>query len=1164
MTDISHAAPESARAPLRYVHSALTAFRSAITDREVLLNLDESRFVTAPRVPKGALRAARTDWAAASTRAARACWVSVVRSQAARRGPPQEVERAVDAVHAAAAVPPFAYGQAGVTDAVSICVERCLSAAGAEDFAAAVNELLSFLDSLVGQWTRMEREQMVRDRSREEAGAVKRKRPGQAARIAEFLVILWKHDLVTFPAGPLFTPGVIDRNALPDPDPIFYGSRAPALAEIRQHMREEPRFVTLLFLVGRGVTELGDIDFGMLKACLRHLPTHIPTTWAVKAANRKLVAVHRAQTLLYHDDPTRRGRIPANYTQLTKRSFAERSDSEFKWAVARGGERLDRWAQYANAYVTAKTGSINLNTHIQTMNSLLDWVIVETGLPADPVAFCHRSAPAPSQEFVKYLGQTEASTVGDNATKRAPRTIGRHVRGAAAFFRWLLVEELTDEDGVLVHGYRNPIDADEAPAESPAGQTARQAIPVRILRLLCRILEEPYDPITGEPQYAWPRTVDGDYFDWFNPETKSWERTWSPVRALAYRLRLLLPVRELQVRLLDSGEGDATVLRPEHADATNGGWVPNSGPLASGRGDQRRPQGLVQRMWDAEKGRWYNGIWITTNKTADHATAGSSAGYPIPWENEDVIGLFTFLRDWQEKHNPCLALMSRGELSDPKLQSSEDVKENAAKLAFLFRDAASRTAPMEPVSTGRLNEFWHRLMEALEDRMWAEGLTNEDGSRIQIVLNWQEYKGERRRPTKSIFDPHSLRVAGLTALAEAGVPIHILSEMVAGHASILMTIYYVRPSAGTVQDVLDAAQARLLDIEARNWAAWLSNQPAEVLHELAVFNDAVALEQAGEVQSGLWASVDYGFCPNGGTKCDSGGPDLGGKNSLKRVYGPVEGGARNCPLCRFFITGPAFLVALVAKFNEKGGEMSEQLLTVRAKEQRRRELHEALTARFGAVIPDVEQKPLLRADEAVQKERARLQAIWNTWMALYRLKDRCLELMAAQRAKAAQPSGAGEQTGAATGRNLLVLNGRLEDVQVSVKSASQFTLMDRICKDSVFFESIDAKLPAMRRGRLLDAFLAREGRPAVFATLSDEQLVSVANAVTSWMRTSVGDADTDALVYGQQTLSALGIEREFSAMLEGAVADASGVTAALSPHGRLEPGARLLVAASTN
>jgi hypothetical protein len=110
-------------------------------------------------------------------------------------------------------------------------------------------------------------------------------------------------------------------------------------------------------------------------------------------------------------------------------------------------------------------------------------------------------------------------------------------------------------------------------------------------------------------------------------------------------------------------------------------------------------------------------------------------------------------------------------------------------------------------------------------------------------------------------------------------------------------------------------------------------------------------------------------------------------------------------------------------------------------------------------------------------------------------------------------------------KNVLLLNGKISDFHIDFEpqTATRLDLWDRICKSSEFYPGIDAQLPAIRRGKLLDAMLDRQGQPMVFFRLTDEKLLQFGNAFTDLMRSLVGDIATNDAISGRQTLEALGL-----------------------------------------
>lgn len=150
-----------------------------------------------------------------------------------------------------------------------------------------------------------------------------------------------------------------------------------------------------------------------------------------------------------------------------------------------------------------------------------------------------------------------------------------------------------------------------------------------------------------------------------------------------------------------------------------------------------------------------------------------------------------------------------------------------------------------------------------------------------------------------------------------GVPIPILSRCIAGHASILMTLYYVKLGASQITETLAEAQKKIGLEEQRNFVRFLQSAEHKTLAGIVASNDASGVTALHENAPGSWIVGDRGICPVGGTLCDKGGPKLTSNVQLAD-YAPAPGGPRNCIRCRFFITGPAFLGGLVAHFNATG------------------------------------------------------------------------------------------------------------------------------------------------------------------------------------------------------------------------------------------------------
>ncbi|MCA2431207.1 integrase family protein [Rhizobium leguminosarum] len=900
-------------------------------------------------------------------------------------------------------------------------------------------------------------------------------------RFVEFLFILWKHELIAFPAAQVWALGASDisQGYAVELSDRFFGDMAEILKSLVAPLKHsgQARAMVRFMLAFSKPQEIGDIDYGVLE---------LFQPYALKGNHQTLVygvcdQLHAQQRTTYQGDRRVELALPQSYREIfIKKKGEDRSSETFAWAITRGGPRVEMWRSQLAAYLASIPNRIGLRYEVTQLNLVLDYVIEHEDVPDVPVEYCRRNYK-PTVSLASY--QDTARNTNESRSALVLRCIAR-------FFDWVIAAHGSDEDGVPYREYQNPVDIEDLPTWSRSkGQTDRAAMPLRFLKMIREIIE-------GD-DFAWPKTLPSDYLEHLDPKTGKRSRIWSPVRAEFFLLRLMLPIRSLQTRLLDSGEGDFDILASDHI------WKRNTGRHAPAKKSDRRDTGLVRRIWDHHSGRAFNGLFITTNKTQDREELFTESGYEIPWENADVMKLFCRLRDWQVKYNPVVRPLSRAELkSDKKQVVSGDVADRLDKLFFLFRDAADRDFPHEPPTEGRLNSFWRLLVAELERRLEETGQRNSDGSKIQLVTF-----REKGTPKSSIFDMHSLRVSGLTAFINAGVPIHILSEFVAGHATVLMTLYYHKPGAAEITRVLDDAIEEMSVAERGNWDAFLKSQPAELLHEIAAYNSEEGLLAAKATQSSLWAPMAGGICPNGATLCDKGGPLL---NEGKQVYAPVPGGSKNCPVCRFFVTGPAYLGGLVAAFNQTGGQIRELFGFLEESQANRR----ILVSEHGTNPKDRKiSAEMVTLDEAVQTTQSKLDSLSQTWVSQLRLIQKVEKIL--------------ESRANDNHKNALVLNGQLGDLRVSLEQSTEFEMWDRICQSSVFYPNVDARLPAIRRGRLFDLMLKRNGRTPVFATLTDRQLVGVGNEAANLLRSIIGDPNIEDVLAGRQALDDLGIGRQF-------------------------------------
>lgn len=562
--------------------------------------------------------------------------------------------------------------------------------------------------------------------------------------------------------------------------------------------------------------------------------------------------------------------------------------------------------------------------------------------------------------------------------------------------------------------------------------------------------------------------------------------------ALMYTL-LTLPIRTIQARLLDSGEADEQYpfLQPgEGPVAQRIKWDRNPSPLAL----KKRREGWLRRIHDSSSCTDYLGFWININKTSAVGRGESKDfGYEIPWQHEELIRTLILLRDWQQTNNPISRLYSRADLSEKAIQPTEALAKQMPPYAFLFRlpKETDLTAWHEPVRYEAVAEFFLAVMDEIESR--RRGTPNE----VPIILS----RGPTGRPASAVFSLHGLRVAGITAFAEAGVPAPVIAEFLAGHMTVLMTVYYQKFGPSTVTKMLNEAMTALDRARLADTLAGRSD--IDQLRAMFVTEGADALMAAADVSPGLWALKLDGICPNGQTLCGE-----GGERDRSSMYGPVPGGARNCPLCRFWMTGPAFIAGQAIALNA-------QLYKLREKSEELIGLHARLRT-LGA--KDAKRDAIEHSIDAVEAD---IDLMIRTLQARYRLVMASLQL------------AEGDVDAEAENALSLVTTGKMEDVKAALSEVSDFRMLDFLSRSIEVFPELDCRSATFKRNVFLDQLLDREGFEAMLFRLPTEVANRAGNALGELIGELAGDDALDSIADGSRTLRSLGIDRVEEALQGG-------------------------------
>ncbi|PPD31935.1 MAG: hypothetical protein CTY19_12295 [Methylomonas sp.] len=435
---------------------------------------------------------------------------------------------------------------------------------------------------------------------------------------------------------------------------------------------------------------------------------------------------------------------------------------------------------------------------------------------------------------------------------------------------------------------------------------------------------------------------------------------WSPCRATMMSLFLYpIPVRFDTMQSADDGLNDLNIYSTDQQR-----WHPNP-HLSEALQQEGRQLGVFRRYTDLSSlGEGITGLYFTNAKTGN---PGQEVPFQLPQAiNENIENLRRFneyyggpaprihRRDIMTSHDMTAAAAARlpdfyplfRDLAMPtqtrKVIGYVMSKKRFESFYLLLLDALERAYqklvdqgeadPINPIITQRYgwdNQGYSQFLlkkqsairEAIEfkkeeipagwtltdkydkggNRIWSPTAEKERELRIEF-----ERGGQCGNPIKARWDIHTLRVSGITALATAGLPIPILAEFLAGHASILMDLYYVKVDKTAVQQMVEQCIHRIhYDPDINSLACFHHNEEL-AKHALAAHVHQDALLQLANTNSGDWLIRDGFLCPCSGSLCHIGSlePVEQRKFEGKYVHGMVEGGEGNCALCRFAVAGP--------------------------------------------------------------------------------------------------------------------------------------------------------------------------------------------------------------------------------------------------------------------
>jgi hypothetical protein len=588
-----------------------------------------------------------------------------------------------------------------------------------------------------------------------------------------------------------------------------------------------------------------------------------------------------------------------------------------------------------------------------------------------------------------------------------------------------------------------------------------------------------------------------------------------------------VPVRGMQLGYVDSGEADKEIPVIKDGKIV---WINN--PLTLN--EKTKKQGFVKKYPNNE-----NGMHLTTNKTSRKRPY-----YDVPWIPEALALWSVRLRQWQTKYNPISRPMPWIECRFTNL--CEDDLKKKGKNCFLFRDFKS-----EECSGSFSSRLHSRIAIALYySQPKSLKLATLNGSPGAVTAYTSEYT------------PHTMRVSLITAyVMEFRLPLEIIVK-IAGHSSVIMSIYYVKINNEMLRLQFNEGEKRALSNQAK--AAYQMVEQGrlnKIRSQLITNNDEAIKRFVGEIAAGSALYRDYGMCPFAANRCNDGYEDGNGKY----VYVPAGYlGSENCVRCRHFVTGPVFLGGLLSLANEISLAATMQFDHLHDMEQQSAKLRESIT-KFDTDQYDCEQNGLKFDETARNKLELEVISLLGQIETASRKADMYLSDMNSINRLANQCQAVMNEridSNDDSDSTQLIMQPDHEAIIV-IEETSFFHQLNEVCINAEIYVSAKAELAVAPRAQMLDRMIELNNMKPMLFRLDAKQQLILGNQLIQFMLARLKSWDKlDAVVEGRLLMQDLPLhervtEGSIQKLLSGA--NATEVMAqALESDSNLEPAFELI------
>jgi hypothetical protein len=915
-------------------------------------------------------------------------------------------------------------------------------------------------------------------------------RAGKFARHIELLCLLRSRRYVLFPISYANLKKPVKWETASNP--AYVGRTAEQLKQLAKYMQladsgteaHNINYANVVFMMS-DATEIDDMSQPLIEK-VEELATIVLDT---KGGSKRGRIFTRAFRIVWnHRNPTHLFDMPVH--KNAKEQDLRRFSGTFGW-VAEKYPKMEGWCKPLSDFIAARTGR-GKQAVIADLNYFVEFLGSLENPPATPLdvvrsIHIHDATHANQKTYVKLLEKAQLQR------KRVSRMIGYINELFGWIPDWLQASGKTD----LATAFVNPVsqqDRFKGASNDNPGQTFRTALPSWLVKEIRLTIES--------DDYAFMKSFDiQDWVNVFDRDQGQLVRTWWPGTSVCLLVLLELPLRTHQARWLDSGELDQFVV-----DAKALKHESNSSEFAI----KGRRQGCIRIIHDTLRQETWLGLFVNTNKTALF-DGKSPVGYEVPYLPPALSERLIGLREWGQRYLPPLSepieYNSKREMLRPDDPDAVDRAQKVPMVAPLFRHPTVHRGMKEPVTRQKLVAAYTRVLVETEKRVKKK--YGVDISLTEIAEN-----GELRWK----YDLHTLRVSGISAMIENGVPLEVVSQFVAGHASLVMTLWYLKNSPGKLREAIEKAQA-IANSESDFVGGEGFLEHIEKFAPFLLSKDGTLRDDGGDsayaalkAHTGLWTINSDGICP--GTSCATGGEQ---DASNKLTFGPVPGG-RRCGLCRYWLTGPAFILGQVAEVNNlaykilrNGQELAERrnkLIDLEDEDNRR------------------ESRKVRHHIEALERELTlditEWQSRYQYAMSSSNLLDQYVETRQSVDSSPLVPAQ-------------LLTKSTAADLKLTLQATDEFVLIEHVTQMCDFMPGFKNREAANEKHLMLSKILEVNGLPQFLLKLDPQKSQVATNMLSSLILQYVQAQDIPRVLSGEIKLSDMpGLEDQVLSLAQAA------------------------------